>query len=68
MAIQQKKIEITIITRADEPLELDNYTIRLLEAAVDKAVRETVDLRYFPESRYIEERHDYLGISLEVVK
>ena len=67
MAIQQKKLQITIITRADEPLHIDGSDFRALEAAIDKAVRETVDLRYWPESRHIEERHDYLGISLETV-
>ena len=60
-----KTLQVTLLTKADEPLEIDAYTLSLLEAALDKAVREHVDMRYWPDSRYVEERHEYLGVSLK---
>lgn len=68
MAIQMKNLQVTLLTKASEPLELDAHTLFLLEDALDKAIREHVDLRYFPESRYSEERHEYLGVSLKETK
>ena len=63
--MQMKKLEVTVLTKASEPLEIDAYTMSLIEEAVDKAIREHVDMRYWPESRYVEARHEYLGVSLK---
>lgn len=65
MALQQKKLVITILTKADEPLHIDQFTLRGMEDAIESVVHSHVDLRYCPESRHIEERHQLVGVSLD---
>lgn len=65
MSIQMKKLTVTIITKADEPLGIDKFTLAGLEDAIESAVHSHVDLRYYPDSRHIEERHELVGVSVE---
>ena len=65
MTIQMKKLTVTIMTKASEPLHIDHFTLAGLEDAIESAVHSHIDLRYFPESRHIEERHQLVGVSVE---
>lgn len=62
--IQHRTVTFDIITRASEPLVLDDHMLEQLRLAFQRAVESTIDLRYYPESRHVEERHEYLGVDL----
>lgn len=63
--IQRKKITFEILTRAEEPLELDNTEKSALIAALEQAVRKNVNLDYHPEgNRYLDARHELLGVDI----
>ena len=61
---QHCRVTFDIMTRASEPLVLDDHTLGLLRDAFEAEVSATVDLRYYPESRYAEERHQLLGVDI----
>ena len=64
--VQQKRLVVTIITLAKDPLELGEYTLDRLQEGFDKVIRETVPLAYHPGGdRYLEEWQDYTGVSVE---
>lgn len=66
--LQHKRLAVDILTRASEPLELDDHVLDEIRLAVERAVQSNADLRYFPESRHIEERHEYIGVDISEVK
>ena len=66
--IQRRRIIIDILTRASEPLALDDHVIDEVRLAVERAVQSNADLRYYPESRHVEERHEYIGVDIVEVQ
>jgi hypothetical protein len=61
--LQSKRISFDIVTTASEPLTLDDYTIEQLRQALDRAAREVIDLRYYPDGdRYNEQHHSFVGV------
>jgi hypothetical protein len=60
--LQTTRISFDIVTKASEPLVIDDVTMMQLTDALDKAARSVIDLRYYPDSRYVAERHEFLGV------
>lgn len=60
--LQTKKLTFTLVTKGDEPLEIDDHTMALIADKLDTACQQLVDLRY--GSKYDEKRHDYVGVTL----
>jgi hypothetical protein len=65
--VQEVKLVVSIYTVAREPLTLGEHTLERLTEGFDKVVRNEVDLRYYPDSKYVEEYHDYTGVSITEV-
>ena len=61
--VQIKRVSFDIVTRASEPLEIDAAAMDALTTALNNAAREHLDLRYYPDSRYSEEQHEWVGVS-----
>jgi hypothetical protein len=66
--IQRRQVTVEIFTRASEPLALEDHVIDEIRQAVERAVQSNADMRYFPESRHVEERHEYIGVDIIEVK
>lgn len=60
--LQIKTLSFNLITRADEPLEIEPHVMEKIVAALDQAARNNIDLRY--GSKFESKTHDYVGVEL----
>lgn len=60
--LQVRTLTFQLVTKADEPLEIDRETMDELCQAVDKAAQQFIDLRY--GDKFYEKRHEYIGVML----
>jgi hypothetical protein len=66
--LHQLNITFGILTKGSEPLALSYAEKVAIEAGFAKVISETVDLRYYPESRHMEEHHKLLGTTFVVAE
>lgn len=64
LRVQRRRVTFEIHTLASEPLHLDDYTLEQLRKGFEAEVQATVDLRYYPESRHCEERHQLVSVDM----
>lgn len=63
--VQRTQVTFEILTKAHQPLELDDYTQGLLAEAFESAVQSSVNLEYYKD--YSNERHDLLAVMVTEV-
>lgn len=60
--LQVKTLTFNLVTKADEPLNIEPHVMEELVQAMDTAARNLIDLRY--GHRLDQKTHEYVGVIL----